>query len=123
MTTHLHITTWLLGIILFFVAVSLFNSGKMKPFTIVHMITRVFYILILATGVQLFLKGYTITKYTGEYYGKLLIGLIIIVLMEMILVRTKKRKPVKTLWIIFVIALILVIFLGLRLPFGFHPFG
>ncbi|MFY4774288.1 YisL family protein [Metabacillus sp. RGM 3146] len=121
MTTHLHITTWLLGLILFFAAVSLFNSGKMKPFTIVHMITRVFYLLILATGVQLFIAGYNLSK--GEYFGKLFLGLVIIVLMELILVRTKKRKPVRTLWIIFVIALILVIYMGLRLPLGFHPFA
>ncbi|MCD7034908.1 YisL family protein [Metabacillus sp. GX 13764] len=123
MTTHLHITAWALGIILFFAAVFLFQSGKAKPFKIVHMITRVFYILILASGLQLFLAGYTIKKFTGEYYGKLLIGLVILVLMEMILVRMKKGKALKGLWIGFVIALVLVIFLGLRLPLGFHPFS
>lgn len=121
MTTHLHITAWALGIILFFAAVFLFQSGKAKPFKIVHMITRVFYILILASGLQLFLVGYKLS--TGEYYGKLLIGLVILVLMEMILVRMKKGKALKGLWIGFVIALVLVIFLGLRLPLGFHPFS
>ena len=41
MTTHLHITAWVIGIILFFVTYSMLKSGNPKA-KMVHMITRLF---------------------------------------------------------------------------------
>lgn len=117
-TTHAHITTWVLALILFFVANSLHKSGKAKAAKIVHMILRVMYILVFATGgmlVHLFFSGYPF-----EYIAKVLIGLWVIAAMEMILVRSVKGKSTKSLWIQFVVAVVLVTLLGLRLPLGFN---
>jgi hypothetical protein len=119
MTTHLHITTWVVALILFFVANSLFKSGKEKPFKIVHMTLRLFYLLIIASGLQLLLS---LAVISGEYIGKAILGIYVIAMMEMILVRAKKRKPTRVFWIQFVIVLIVVILLGLRLPIGLRLF-
>lgn len=119
MTTHLHITTWVVALILFFVANSLFKSGKEKPFKIVHMTLRLFYLLIIGSGLQLLLG---LGSISGEYIGKAILGVYVIAMMEMILVRAKKKKPTRIFWIQFVIVLIVVILLGLRLPIGLKFF-
>ncbi|WP_299091809.1 YisL family protein [uncultured Metabacillus sp.] len=115
--THAHITTWVIAIILFFVANSLLKSGKEK---VVHMVLRLFYILIIVTGV-IIASG--IYQFNGEYIGKIILGIVTIGMMEMVLVKAKKGQPNKVFWIIFIISLILTILLGLRLPLGFSPLG
>ena len=50
-STHLHITAWALALILFFVAAL---AGK--KLTAVHMTLRVMYILVIITGLALFLE-------------------------------------------------------------------
>lgn len=117
--THAHITTWVVAIILFFVANSLFKSGKEKPSKIVHMVLRLFYVLIIVTGI-IIASG--LTKFSGEYIGKIILGILTIGMMEMVLVKLKKGKPTRVFWILFYVALILTILLGLRLPLGFWLF-
>jgi uncharacterized membrane protein len=117
--THVHITTWLVAIILFFVANSLFKSGKEKPFKIVHMVLRLFYVLIIVTGIII---ASDIYKFSGEYIGKIILGILTIGMMEMVLGKLKKGQPTKVFWIIFFVVLILTILLGLRLPMGFWLF-
>jgi hypothetical protein len=112
--THMHITAWLIAVILFFVAIAYKKNAK--AFKVLHMITRVFYILIILSG------GILISDF-GAYAVKIIVGLIVIVLMEMILVRTKKEKSTTGLWVAFVIAFIAVVYLGLSLPQGFSPFA
>ncbi|MBS2968311.1 YisL family protein [Metabacillus sp. KIGAM252] len=113
---HLHITSWILGLVLFFAAYFLHTSGSAKPFKIVHMILRVFYILIIISGVTVLLS---VSVLNAEYIIKGLSGLWLIASMEMILVRLNKGKPVRGFWIQFIIALVLVLLLGWRLPLGF----
>ncbi|PLS15505.1 hypothetical protein CVD28_22595 [Bacillus sp. M6-12] len=115
--THAHITTWLIALILFFVAFSMQKSGKQKAAKINHMILRVFYLLIIATG------GMMIKSMYGPYIVKALIGIIVIGLMEMVLVRSAKGKDTKVLWIVFAVAFIVVVYMGLSLPLGFKPFA
>ncbi|MDP4085039.1 MAG: DUF1516 family protein [Bacillota bacterium] len=117
MTTHAHITAWLISLILFFVAINLHKNGKIKGFKIVHMVLRVFYLLIIATGSML------LFILTPLYILKIIVGLWIITLLELILIRTAKNKRTKVLWYQFVFAFLLVLYLGLRLPLGFHPFA
>ena len=83
-TTHLHITTWVIGIILFFVAYSLLKKGSSKA-KMTHMITRLFYILIFLTG------GMLISNFK-HYVQKMIVGILVIAFMEIVLVRTKKEK-------------------------------
>ncbi|CAN7467834.1 YisL family protein [Rossellomorea sp. LjRoot5] len=119
--THAHITTWVVAIILFFVAVGLHNAGKKKGMKVVHMILRLFYLLIILTGALLFWKHQGINP---ALYGiKGLVGIGVIGMFEMILIRMNKGKSTNVLWIIMVIALLIVLYLGLRLPLGLHPFA
>ena len=85
-TTHFHIFTWVVGIILFLVAASMETESKGRK--ILHMIARLFYVLILFSGVLLFLK---ILIIDGALYGvKFLLGFLTIGMMEMVLVRSAK---------------------------------
>ncbi len=123
--THMHITTWVIGIILFVVVLSLVKKeDKAKAAKITHMILRLFYILILLTGLELFFRHYI--GVTGgmlaESIIKSLAGVWLIGAMEMVIVRTKKGKSAFSGWLQFVIALILVLALGFaRLPLGILP--
>lgn len=85
--THLHITTWVVALILLFVSYSLYSSGSAKGAT--HMILRLFYILIILTGAELFVR---FANWNGEYAGKMILGIITIGLMEMLLIRKKKKN-------------------------------
>lgn len=119
---HMHITAWVVGLILFFIASSMYKSGKMKPATIVHMILRLFYLIIIASGILVLNElGFNLSNLNGEYIGKIILGIVTVAMMEMVLVKMKKEKPAKVFWIIFIIALVLTILLGIRLPGGiFH---
>ena len=112
--THMHITAWLIGIILFFVTYAMLKSGSSKA-KMMHMITRLFYLLIIIKG------GMLITDF-GEYVWKMIVGLIVISAMEMVLVRSKNGKSVGLMWLLFVVAFIVVLYLGLSLPQGFDLF-
>lgn len=116
--THAHITSWVLALVLFFVVNSLHKSGKAKAAKIVHMILRVLYIIVFATGGMLVHTLFSGQPY--EYIAKVLGGLWIIATMEMVLVRSVKGKSTRSPWIQFVIAVVVVILLGLRLPLGFN---
>ena len=83
-TTHLHITTWVIGIILFFITYALLKKGNPKA-KMLHMITRLFYILIFLSG------GMLISNFS-YYAQKMIVGILVIAFMELVLVRTKKKK-------------------------------
>lgn len=118
-TTHLHITVWVVGIILFLVAAFMHRDSKGRK--IVHMITRLFYVLIIITGLTLFIAH---SSFDAMLYGlKFLFGLLTIGMMEMVLVRGKKQKPVTLFWALFVVFLIVTLFLGFKLPIGFDFFA
>lgn len=115
-TTHFHITAWVVGVVAFLIAASLPKTSKGRKIT--HMIARLFYIIILVSGVLLFIRYSTLDS--ALYGVKFLFGLFVIVFMELILVRSQKGKNVTTLWILFVIALFATLFLGFKLPVGLN---
>lgn len=116
-STHLHITTWVIGIILFFVAVTLKNGSKGQKIT--HMVLRLIYVFILLTGVALFMAGMDFDM--GMLYGfKLIAGVLIIGMMEMILVRMKKHKATTMFWVLLFVFLFITMFLGFKLPMGIN---
>ncbi|MFD1067885.1 YisL family protein [Oceanobacillus locisalsi] len=121
--THMHITSWALGLILFIVALILYKKSSTKPATIVHMILRLVYLFIIITGGLLtwdYIQGFGMPE-LGEAIVKSLAGLWLVVMMELILVSLKKGKGTTGKWIQFAIALIIVIVLGFfRLPMGFY---
>lgn len=113
-TTHLHIFTWVVGVILFIVAAVMPKASKGRKIT--HMIARLFYVLILLSGIFLFIAH---SSLDSALYGvKFLAGLIVIGAMEMILVRSGKGKNVSVLWIVFFIILLITLYLGFYLPMG-----
>lgn len=113
-TTHLHITTWVVAIVLFVIAA--LGGGKSKG---LHMGLRLFYILVIISGGALFYA--TMGLGMGMLYGfKFLAGIAIIGVMEMTLVRQKKGKATSTFWIVFAILLFVLLFLGFKLPMGFN---
>ncbi|MCA1039464.1 YisL family protein [Bacillus infantis] len=117
--THAHIFTWVVALVLFFAALGMHNSGKAKGVKVVQMILRLFYLLIIGTGIWML----TSINIDLLYVLKALLGLWVIAMIEMIIIRTTKGKKTSILWVQFVVAAILVIYLGLRLPLGFHPFA
>ena len=52
----------------------------------------------------------------------MIVGILVIAFMEMVLVRTKKGKSTGMVWTLFVLAFLYVLYLGLSLPMGLHPF-
>ena len=118
-TTHLHITTWVIAILLFLGAA--FMDRESKGRKIVHMVLRLFYILVIITGLALFIAH---SSYDAMEYGlKFLFGLLTIGMMEMVLVRGKKQKSVTLFWILFAVFLLASLFYGFKLPIGFNFFG
>ncbi|ARK22520.1 YisL family protein [Sporosarcina ureae] len=118
-TTHMHIFTWVVGVVLFLVAASMANGTKGKKIT--HMILRLFYVLIIITGAALFFKHMSIDS---MLYGiKFVLGILTIGFMEMVLVRGSKGKNTGLMWILFVVALLATMFVGFKLPMGFNFFA
>lgn len=112
--THFHLTTWIIGIILFFVTFAMLKGGNPKV-KMMHMVTRLFYILIFLSG------GMLISDF-GAYALKMFVGIAVIAFMEFVLVRTKKEKPTAIFWTLFVVLFVYVVYLGLSLPRGFDWF-
>ena len=112
-STHLHITTWVVGLLLFFIA-----AFSAKKLTGVHMTLRVFYILIIISGAALFLEYRDMIASMNDGSGmiydmKFMFGILLIGSMEMILARKNKGKSTTVVWALFVISLVAVLFLGL----------
>ncbi|VEI04950.1 YisL family protein [Kurthia zopfii] len=117
--THLHITTWVVAIILFLVAAGMSKTSKGRKIT--HMILRLFYILIIVSGGALFITAMDYGQ--GMMYGfKLLAGLGVVAFMEMTLVRGAKGKSTGAMWIGFIVCLLIVLGLGFHLPMGMKFF-
>lgn len=115
-TTHLHITTWVIAIVLFLAAA--FMNWESKGRKILHMVLRLFYILIIITGLTLFIEW---SSSDPMLYGvKFLLGVLTIGMMEMVLVRSKKQKPVTMFWILFAVFLFATMFFGFKLPVGIN---
>ena len=111
--THAHITTWVIALILFFVAINLHKNGKTRGLKVVQMILRLFYLLIIATGVGMLFSLSTISVL---YWIKAILGVLVIGFFEMVLSKTIKGKSTGVLWTLFVVAFVVVVYLGFKLP-------
>lgn len=121
LNTHLHVTAWVLALILLLVSLSLHKSGKRRGAKITHMILRLDYIIIILSGLDL-LRHYFSGSMLPEAIIKSIAGLWIVFAMEMILVRNGKNHSTKGAWIQLIIAFIIALALGFgRLPLGFLP--
>lgn len=117
-STHLHIFSWVVGIILFLIAATQPLDSKVRK--IMKMVLRVFYILIIITGLALFIK---FMSGDAALYGvKFIFGIVVIGMMEMVLARQAKNKSAQLFWILFAIAVVITVGLGFHLPFGIKLF-
>ena len=117
-TTHLHIFTWVVAVILFLAAAVMAKGNKGRK--IVHMILRLFYILVIISGAFLF---FTWSSADAAMYGvKFLLGVLTVGFMEMVLVRQNKDKPTTVFWVLFFISFLATMFIGLSLPIGMDFF-
>lgn len=117
-STHLHITTWVIALVLFFIA-----ALSSKKLTGVHMGLRLMYILVIITGGLLFLEWRDKIAESGMNYDmKVLFGILVIGFMEMVLVRKGKGKPVNLFWILFAVVLLVTLYLGLSMGIGMNFF-
>ncbi|MBP2242081.1 FtsH-binding integral membrane protein [Cytobacillus eiseniae] len=112
--THAHLAIIILTIILFCVTLILQKKGR--NITVLHMILRVFYLLIVLTGGLLF---FSVFKVTILYILKALLGVAMVALFEMILVKNRDGKKVIGFLFLGLIVLIITVYLGLELPLGF----
>jgi len=111
----MHLTSILIAIILFFVSASMQAGSKGQKVT--HMILRVFYILIIVSGGIVFSSSMAGTM-AMQYGLKLVGGLLVIGMMEILLVRKEKGKSTGTPWVLLLIFLIFTIYMGFHLPLG-----
>ena len=119
-STHLHITTWVVALVLFFIAA--LSAKKLKG---VQMALRIFYILIIITGGALFweYRDYIASTNDGSgmtYDMKVLFGVLVIGFMEMILARKNKGKSTTMFWALFAVSVIVVFYLGFGGGFGIN---
>ena len=115
---HLHLTSLVLAIILFIITYNSIDrpDGESKYSKALHMVLRLIYLIILFTGLMLFLD---FSSGDQMMYGlKFLAGLITIGLMEMALIKQRKKGTGRNLVIALVIFLIVTIALGIYLPAG-----
>ncbi|NRD78305.1 YisL family protein [Bacillus sp. BRMEA1] len=123
MSTSIHITAWAIGIILFLVTFFMYKNKNPKS-KMLHMIVRLLYIIIFITGFLLF---WGVMKQINNHYQmlygfKMLGGLWVIAAMEITLVSISKGKNPAAGWIQFIIAFLIVLYLGLSLPLGWYEF-
>jgi len=106
---HIHVTLWTLLIISFVVSLILHRAGKAKGQKILHMVARLLYLLVLVSGLHMLAAWY---HFQGAALIKGIAGVLVLVGMEMVLVRTEKGKRPGVAWAVLAIALILVFYYG-----------
>ncbi|MGG0644237.1 YisL family protein [Sporosarcina gallistercoris] len=117
-STHLHIFSWVVGIIVFLIAATQPLDSKVRK--IMKMVVRVFYILIIITGLALFIK---FMSGDAALYGiKFILGIVTIGMMEMVFARQAKNKSAQLFWILFAVSVLATVALGFHLPFGLKLF-
>lgn len=103
-----HVATWIIAIVLFITSIVMVSKGNDKAQKITHMTLRLFYLLIIGSGVGLLF----LYQFIGIVIIKSFIGLIVIMAMELVLVRAKKGKSIKGPFTLFGLAFILVLYYG-----------
>jgi uncharacterized membrane protein SirB2 len=110
---HPHAYFWMILVLLFIVTFFLYRANVAKGAKITHMVLRLFYVIMIVTGIALLvLKAFLFT-----YIIKGLLALLLIYLMEMILVKTKKGisgKSLASYWVLCLAALLVVVLIGYR---------
>lgn len=122
---HLHITAIVVSIILYLVVYFMYrgnNTDDNKVAKILHMVLRLFYLIVLFSGLMIYVGNMEGISNSGGHmqYGiKVLLGLLSVVFMEVSIVRLKKQSTSATMLMILTLVLIIAtIVMGSVLPLG-----
>src|SRR5690625_5874542 len=97
---HMHITSWVLALILVLLVTMFYKQGNAKVGKILHMILRLDYLFILFTGGSLLGEYFSSTiGHTGELVIKVIAGIWAIAAMEMVSIKTSKKDETQSWWI------------------------
>ncbi|TSB48156.1 DUF1516 family protein [Alkalicoccobacillus porphyridii] len=102
-----HAGSWAILILLFLASYFLFRWGKQKASKIVYMIVRLFYIIMLVSGVGMLFNNMQLSFIIKGVLAIMLIGI-----MEVIMGRTKRKELTGSFWIVFAVLLAVVVALG-----------
>lgn len=126
---HLHLTSIFIAAILYVVALILYKKDPAKEnkgAKITHMILRVIYLLVIFSGLMVYIGNMEIISALNEHmlYGiKVLCGIVAVALMEMSLIKVRKQNGKGGMWLVITIVLIVATFLlGAYLPLGTMAF-
>ncbi|RKD24407.1 hypothetical protein BEP19_08430 [Ammoniphilus oxalaticus] len=108
MFSHTHQSAWLITVLLFALAAIFTKNGKQKAQKITHMILRLFFIIMLVSGVG----SLIFRSFAAHYVVKGILAVALIGLMEMILGRGGRGEKTGMLWIPFIVALLAVVVMG-----------
>ncbi len=121
---HLHITSWVLAIILaLYVGHGYKNGQNVK---VAHMILRLLYFVILGTGVYIFIdlpKDNMPSDLKMLYNIKMGLGIIMLGVFEYFTVSSKKKRKMLVPVTIFTILILALLYLGFKLPLNFDFFA
>lgn len=112
MNTHLHVGAWVIAFILLFAVVLLHKQSNARAAKIVQMVLRLFYIVILISGILLLWNYFHGSDYLLVALIKSFAGLWLIGAMEMVSVGTAKGQSTRAAWIQVVIAFVITLVLG-----------
>ncbi|MBC1397691.1 YisL family protein [Listeria fleischmannii] len=112
---YLHLISWVAIFILTVAAFIIYPKSE-KSYTILAMINRVFYILVIFSGIMMI--QYSVEKGWAIAGFKILMGIVTIGVIEMLLSYRKKKKPTKLFFLLFLIAVIITVSLGFYLSGG-----
>lgn len=115
---HTHVLLWVLLLVTFFVAFSMYKNNK-KAAKGIHMAFRLLLLLTFATGFYLYIE---IPNKEGLYHAKITAGLLTLIFGELTLVRVKKGKAYSGFVIGFIVLVLVTVFLGYSLPYGMKFF-
>jgi hypothetical protein len=111
---HPHAYFWIILVVLFFATYFLMRANKAKGAKITHMILRLFYVIMLGSGIGLLVS----LNFASSYILKGILAFSLVYFMESILVKTKKdsfgNKPQVYYWIMCSVTLVLVVLMGYR---------
>ena len=123
---HLHLTAIIVSIILFIAVYAMYkknSTAENKPAFILHMVLRVFYLLVLFSGIMVYVEGMSGIESHMMYGIKVLLGLLSIGFMEISIVRLKKKSvKASVLLIVTIVLIVATVIMGSILPMGMLRF-
>lgn len=108
MWVHIHTGLWSMLLVLFILSFVILRLGNKQGYKILHMLARLVMLLVIVSGFML-VSAYNFIPIT---LVKGTLALFLIGLMEMILLHTYRDEGKPMLWVLFIIDLLAVLYIG-----------